>query len=518
MKKHGHGKILLAKPILLVVVLTFAVGTEFGCGQASVSENGAHTGKVESNEQNSTNRANSSEGSNIDRPISGDTQTASLRVAGGVQHPSFTTNVVPNETGEGLMAGSLNQSGGGTVTGANTSGSATGSNPDGATMGSYQSRAVNTAWGVTPNNSGIGTSPANAADSQSPTQKPSVNINGDDMVRTVVEANSHGITVYNVKLRPVSRAFRYAEEVTPSDYYYFCLSIVSCVIAFFLLYQSIALQRMLTKGRENAPGPNSGAGVSWLLFLLLCGICCFYWIANAQAQTGLLEPLDFFHQDWWGVIVQSPRPFAYMFLIASAAPGIIAIYKFVFSFSWVLFRHSRKRPMSQFAPNASLNEVDSALDRIEQNVNELKTKISSFESGYSMSYKAIKGTAKIDSTIGNILAVAILFLAVHIGISWIVADFSGRKIGFIVVSDFVVMTLVLSFVLRRFGKLSEESYKQVIWQSFKLIPRLFIDIFRGARTASSSETHSDESMILSDSESTKMEVTPKAQKGRDVKS
>jgi hypothetical protein len=74
----------------------------------------------------------------------------------------------------------------------------------------------------------------------------------------------------------ISRALRYAEEVKPPDVLYLCLSIASCAVAFFMLYQSIALQKMLTHGRENAPDPDAGAGVAWLLFWLTCGVCSFY--------------------------------------------------------------------------------------------------------------------------------------------------------------------------------------------------------------------------------------------------
>ncbi len=89
-----------------------------------------------------------------------------------------------------------------------------------------------------------------------------------------------GIFGFDRGTTPLEYAFDRARRVPPSDFYRLCASIVACAVAFFFLYQSVAVQRMATKDREDVPEPQSGVGVAWFVFWCIAALACFYWIAG----------------------------------------------------------------------------------------------------------------------------------------------------------------------------------------------------------------------------------------------
>jgi hypothetical protein len=294
-----------------------------------------------------------------------------------------------------------------------------------------------------------------------------------------VDIGGGNFQTYTPPQHPIFRAFHYAEAAKPKDYIYLCLSIVSCVLAFFMLYQSIALQKKVTKNQEDAPDPESGAGISWLLFWLVFGIFCFYWIANAQSHTGTIDPRDFFERHWWGAVLGSPRAFASPFLIASIAPSVIAIYKFGLAIAMSYSRRARMRGITRFAVGAVVKEdAPSVLVRIEENVNSLKSRLSDFESKIAAGGRGGRvndeAEEKRTTDIRYFVVLTFVFVAIFATTSVVYALTKLPFWSVIALGSFAafVWLLVVVFDLSKGGQISEKSLMQVVRRALNVIAKI----------------------------------------------
>jgi hypothetical protein len=276
---------------------------------------------------------------------------------------------------------------------------------------------------------------------------------------------------------PFSRALQYAAGAKPTDLLHFCLSVVSCAVAFFLLSQSIALQRMLTHGKENAPDPDAGEGVSWLLFLLMCGIGCFYWVAGAQGRAGYSEPIEFFRQDWWAAAIETPHAFAPVFLIGSVAPAAIALYKFAFALAWLHSRNVRARGLARFAVGGAMQQdTEPVLSRLDDNISALKARFSALEtalSGPGGGARIINEQSEKRRTadIRYVIILTGVFCAVTSALVWASTLIPILSVFTLASFAIVVLMLVAVLDLSKGDKLSERSVMEVIRRAFKFISR-----------------------------------------------
>ncbi|MCX6929390.1 MAG: hypothetical protein NT154_40175 [Verrucomicrobia bacterium] len=276
---------------------------------------------------------------------------------------------------------------------------------------------------------------------------------------------------------PFSRALQYAGGAKPTDLLHFCLSVVSCAVAFFLLYQSIALQRMLTHGKENAPDPDAGEGVSWLLFLLMCGIGCFYWVAGAQGRAGYSEPIEFFRQDWWAAALETPRGFAPVFLVGSVAPAAIALYKLAFALAWLHSRNVRARGLARFAQGGVIQQdSDSVLSRLDENMSTLKARIAVLETTLAMPTKGYQVVNKQPdrerrAEILYVTTLSAVFCVVTSGLIWVTTWVPLALVLTLVTWGIFVTILVAVLDLSKTGKLSERSLMEVLRSAFKFMSR-----------------------------------------------
>lgn len=125
---------------------------------------------------------------------------------------------------------------------------------------------------------------------------------------------------------PFSQAFAYAKPVKPSDYGYFCLSVVLCAVAFSMLSYSIKLCGLVTKDEKQVGGADFGLGRSILLLLFVLAVYALYWLSRHTSDV-FYYPLGQWSPNFWPLF-QAPREFAPAFMLASIAPCLIAIVNF----------------------------------------------------------------------------------------------------------------------------------------------------------------------------------------------
>jgi hypothetical protein len=428
MNSYMRGNIQPIKPILLAAVITFAVGAELGYGQASIGGTVASSGVSQLSTNATSDRTHSTQ--------DGNTRESSTSTLTSPVPPTRSTviTILPNSSGAAS---------GGIVA---------------PTSGQSSSEPSSGYYGV-------------EIDSKS---NPGESAGMSD---TALNGTSYGSSDSSTgpPPPPVTRAFVYAATVKPTDYLFLCLSIISCVVAFFMLYQSIALLRMLTRSQQNAPDPDSGTGISWLLFWLVFGICGFYWIANAQREIRSFDIIDFFQRDWWGVALESPRPIAYTFLIAGVTPSIIAIYKFALAIGWLLFRYVRTRGIARFTSSVLTKEdAASTLERIEENINALKSKFSAFE---NQSTAAGRGNRIINDEIEKkrtddiryVLGRTVLLVLIFAVFVWTATFIPVASVLALGAFALVCFTLFTVFGLSKGVQLNQQSLMEVIRLAIKFI-------------------------------------------------
>ena len=482
--------------MLFATVMIFAVGAELGHGQAATVTPVASSGVPESTTNTTSARGDSAHDANLGSSAhdanwgySAEISNTRKLNANIGQAPKALTNSLESTSGQsGVTPPASGQSG----------------------VKPPMTPAIN----GQPNSSGTAAGGVQGNNTEGTDNPPGVTESTSDAGATVTGYNSSG-GVSGPPPPPIARAFVYAASVKPTDYLFLCLSIISCVFAFFMLYQSTALQRMLTKGQENAPDPDSGTGISWLLFWLVFGVCGFYWIANAQRQIGSFDLLDFFRRDWWSVALESPRTIAYIFLIAGVAPGVIAIYKFTFVIVWLFFRRVRTRGISRIALGPLTKEdASSTLDRIEENVNALKSKFSAFES-QSTAMGRITRTGveqperRNTADIGYLLMLGFWFCAIAAGLFWASKLFPNAKLFSLVACAFVLVVVFAALDLRKGGKLSDHSLEVVLGHAFEFFEHLCFTPFRRQKKPTATPEHSSGGKIdppSSGSGTTKTEV------------
>jgi hypothetical protein len=125
---------------------------------------------------------------------------------------------------------------------------------------------------------------------------------------------------------PFPQAFAHAKAVKPSDYGYFCLSVVLCAVAFSMLRYSIKLCGLVTKDEKQVEGADFGSGRSILLLVFILAVYVLYWLSR-HTNDVFYYPLGQWSPNFWPLF-QAPREFAPAFMLGSIAPCLIAIVNF----------------------------------------------------------------------------------------------------------------------------------------------------------------------------------------------
>lgn len=111
-------------------------------------------------------------------------------------------------------------------------------------------------------------------------------------------------------------------ELASFDLWIFLFSVALFSISFFLLHQGVAFQRWVVSNEKNAPDPNSGVMMSWMLSIMMILIWVLHSLLFREFWIGSFTETIFY-------VLENPLDFSPAVLIASVVPAAVALYKFL---------------------------------------------------------------------------------------------------------------------------------------------------------------------------------------------